>query len=92
MTVLQEPVQVKTHLHLVVTSGEPSIYDVRVSFSAPASAAGPVRCVRAGLPKASSAVPMVLVLNTRVIAVRVRPSEAVWVKNARSSVAVGSLV
>lgn len=45
MTVLQEPVQVKTHLQFVVMSGESSIYEARATFSVPASAAGPVRGV-----------------------------------------------
>lgn len=47
MTVLQEPVQVKTHLQFVVMRREPSIFKARAAFSVPASATGPVRGVRA---------------------------------------------
>ncbi len=47
MTVLQEPVQVKTHLQFVVTSGEPSIDEALAALSVPASATGPVRGVKA---------------------------------------------
>lgn len=50
MTVLQEPVQVKTHLQFVVTSGEPSIDEARAASSVPASATRPVRGVRALTP------------------------------------------
>lgn len=50
MTVLQEPVQVKTHLQFVVMSGESSIYEARAAFSVPASAAGPVRGVSSPPP------------------------------------------
>lgn len=50
MTVLQEPVQVKTHRQFVVTSKEQSIYESRAPSSVPASAAATDRGVRS-LPR-----------------------------------------
>lgn len=45
MTVLQEPVQVKTDVQLVVMSSKSSINEPRAAFSVTASAVGPVRGV-----------------------------------------------
>lgn len=72
MTVLQEPVQVKTHRQFVVTSRKQGIYDSRAAISFPASAAGQVRGVttlprpQAPQPAADFAEPVIGVICIKI--------------------------
>lgn len=88
MTVLQEPVQVKTHLQFVVMSWKPTIYEACAAFSVPASAAGPVRGVssppapQAPQPAAGSTERFigVIVFKIAIITVWFGLPGVVWVK------------
>lgn len=73
MTVLQEPVQVKTHVQFVVMSGESSIYEARAAFSVPASAAGSVRGVSSPPPRQRPHSPLIAARDVLLVLLMLKP-------------------